>query len=124
MSGRVPLTIRVTDVSSKPPKWVQVPKSISINETIQRNYIAATIKAVSEIPANKRIFYELLNGNTLDRNRDQHFLLQRRKDEKGDDIADLIVYKPLDYETTPRYNLTVQVISCLIYCSKNLFFVF
>lgn len=69
---------------------------------------SATIKAISEIPSNKRIFYELLNGNTLDRNRDQHFLLQRRKDERGDDIADLVVYKPLDFETTPKYNLTIQ----------------
>ncbi|GAV09762.1 hypothetical protein RvY_19248 [Ramazzottius varieornatus] len=49
-----------------------------------------------------------LNGNTLDRNKDQHFLLTRRKDDKGDDIAELVVYKPLDYETTPKYNLTIQ----------------
>ncbi|XP_055343968.1 neural-cadherin-like isoform X2 [Paramacrobiotus metropolitanus] len=108
LSGRVPVMIRVTDVSSRPPKWVQVPKSISINETVQRNHICATIKATSEIPTNKRIFYELLNGNTLDRNRDQHFLLKRRKDDAGDDIADLVVYKPLDFETTPRFNLTLQ----------------
>ncbi|GAV09576.1 hypothetical protein RvY_19084 [Ramazzottius varieornatus] len=108
LSGRVPVTIRITDVSSRPPKWVQAPKSIAINETIQRNYVVTTLKAISEIPSNKRIFYELLNGNTLDRNKDQHFLLTRRKDDKGDDIAELVVYKPLDYETTPKYNLTIQ----------------
>ena len=50
----------------------------------------------------------MLNGNTLERNKDQHFLLQRRKDAAGDDIADLVVYKALDFETTPRYNLTIQ----------------
>lgn len=107
LHSQAPVIVRITDVNSRPPVWESAASEVSVRETAPRNHQVAVLKARSETGA-KRIFYELLDGKTLETNSEKAFRLVRRKDADGADEAVLHVYKSLDFERTPRYNLSIQ----------------
>lgn len=108
------MDIEITKMMNAYPQWIEdySSKPVRISENVPVNYIVARLKATSSMP-NSDVNYFIQNGETPEQNGPPRSFYQRI-DEKTNEMV-LMTYRTLDYETIPRYILTIKAAVCMIH---------
>ena len=97
LSASVPVTITLSDVNDSPPRFDKSTYHEDVDEDVGVPRTIVTVEAKSDdLGDNARIFYNIDSGND-----DGTFGI-------GQTTGKIFVAKPLDYETTSFYSLTVK----------------
>lgn len=100
--------IEVIESSKKAPAFVDPPRDPIILKENFNNFEKklVTLSAISNVPEKPELIFELLTGRTEQTNSKKTFILFPEKTGKD---ASIMLAKPLDYEVTTDYSLTVVV---------------
>ncbi|CAG9112803.1 unnamed protein product [Plutella xylostella] len=102
----ITLDIQVVESNKKSPSFIEVPDGpIRLKENFADfNAHIATVRAVSNIPEEKKLLFELVMGQTEQTNKWHTFVL-----ESENDSAYIKLGNHLDFEKITDYTLTVRV---------------
>ncbi|GBO99500.1 DE-cadherin [Eumeta japonica] len=102
----ISLDIQVVESNKKSPSFVEVPYGPIILKENYADFNAhiATVRAVSNIPEEKKLLFELVTGQTEQTNKWHTFVLESEADS-----AYIKLGNHLDYEKITDYTLTVRV---------------
>ncbi|XP_066290641.1 neural-cadherin-like [Branchiostoma lanceolatum] len=103
-STSVRLDVAITDVENEPPMWEREYPAVTIPENTPIDQVVATVKASSSL-LDSRITYSLVDGQLPETNKPKRFYLRTNRATR---TADICVFHPLDFETTPRFELKIR----------------
>ncbi|XP_076877989.1 protocadherin Fat 2 [Brachyhypopomus gauderio] len=92
----VPVEVKVVPPEVPLPRFSEPLYTFSASEDLPIGYEVGTVKAEGDTP----LIYSLVDGNTVESNRDQVFALDK-------DSGTLVVQKNIDYEKTKWYQIDV-----------------
>ncbi|XP_066504787.1 protocadherin Fat 2 [Hoplias malabaricus] len=95
-NSTVPVQVNVVPPEVPLPRFTEPLYTFSASEDLPIGYEIGTIKADADMP----LIYSLVDGNTVESNRDQVFALD-------EDSGTLVVQKNIDYEKTKWYQIDV-----------------
>lgn len=95
-NSTVPVQVKVVPPEVPLPRFTEPLYTFSASEDLPIGYEIGTVKADADIP----LIYSLVDGNTVESNRDQVFALD-------EDSGTLLVQKKIDYEKTKWYQIDV-----------------
>ncbi|XP_063832416.1 DE-cadherin [Ostrinia nubilalis] len=106
LQSSITLDIQVVESNKKSPSFIEVPPGpIRLKENYADfNAPIATVKAVSNIPEEEKLQFELVQGQTEQTNKRHTFVL-----EPEADTAYIKLGNHLDYEKITDYTLTVRI---------------
>ncbi|XP_055381774.1 DE-cadherin [Condylostylus longicornis] len=98
--------ITVIESSKKPPRFIDAPEQpIYLKENFtDYGYNITTLRAISNVPDQPEVIFELITGRTEQTNSKKTFVLNQH----GDTVT-INLGKSLDYEAITEYTLTVSV---------------
>ncbi|XP_060531934.1 cadherin-related tumor suppressor [Cylas formicarius] len=97
LRDKVKVNIYVTDVNDNPPKFLRVPYKVQIPElSLAGSQVLRLYTSDADESLNGDVYYSILSGN------------EDRRFEIEDATGQIILARPLDRETTPKYTLTIQ----------------
>ena len=101
------MDIEITQTMNEYPQWVEdyTSASVRLSENVQVNHPVKIIKATSTVP-DSSLNYFISRGDTPEQNGDPKSFYSRL-DEVTNEMT-LLTYRPLDYESLPRYTLTIK----------------
>lgn len=95
-NSTVPVQVKVIPPEVPLPRFTEPLYTFSVSEDFPIGYEIGTVKADADTP----LIYSLVDGNTVESNRDQVFTLD-------EDSGALVVQKNIDYEKTKWYQIDV-----------------
>uniref|UniRef100_W5U6J6 Protocadherin Fat 2 n=1 Tax=Ictalurus punctatus TaxID=7998 RepID=W5U6J6_ICTPU len=95
-NSTVPVQVKVIPPEVPLPRFTEPLYTFSVSEEFPIGYEIGTVKADADTP----LIYSLVDGNTVESNRDQVFALD-------EDTGTLVVQKNIDYEKTKWYQIDV-----------------
>lgn len=95
-NSTVPVQVKVIPPEVPLPRFTEPLYTFSVSEDFPIGYEIGTVKADADTP----LIYSLVDGNTVESNRDQVFTLD-------EDSGTLVVQKNIDYEKTKWYQIDV-----------------
>lgn len=99
------------------PQWIDdySAEPIFLMENVPINYIVRRLKAISSVP-DATVNYVIQPGETPEQNGNPRSFWRTTNETTNEMI--LRVYRALDYETIPRYTLTIKGSVSLIFSFK------
>ncbi|XP_051945095.1 protocadherin Fat 2 [Xyrauchen texanus] len=95
-NSSVPVQVKVVPPEVTLPRFTEPLYSFSASEDLPIGYEIGTIKADADMP----LIYSLVNGNTVDSNKDDVFIVDK-------DSGTVVVQKNIDHEKTKIYKIDV-----------------
>ncbi|XP_058253540.1 protocadherin Fat 2 [Hemibagrus wyckioides] len=95
-NSSVPVQVKVVPPEVPLPRFTEPLYTFSVSEDFPIGYEIGTVKADADTP----LIYSLVDGNTVESNKDQVFALD-------EDSGTLVVQKNIDYEKTKWYQIDV-----------------
>ncbi|XP_026859393.2 protocadherin Fat 2 [Electrophorus electricus] len=95
-NSSVPVQVKVVPPEVPLPRFTEPLYTFSASEDLSIGYEIGTVKADADMP----LIYSLVDGNTVESNKDQVFALDK-------DSGTLVVQKNIDYEKTKWYQIDV-----------------